>query len=176
MNLQFDLWEQLYLFQMECYKSTDLDVNKFHVLDYNFDRAYIYNTEQVSGELRLNLQPKNDPVGRTQYPVVNPTSIDILYSKEEQKYRFNQFWDITDDRGEFFNPTIPGFAERPIWLTEDNGYIMNLNPVNLNYNKSLFQRKKFRHYTNVVKMKRSTGGRRDIDRFRLINFEINISP
>ena len=89
---------------MECYKSTDLDVNKFHVLDYNFDRAYIYNTEQVSGELRLNLQPKNDPVGRTQYPVVNPTSIDILYSKEEQKYRFNQFWDITDDRGEFLNP------------------------------------------------------------------------
>ena len=164
-------------YQMECYKSTDLDVNKFHVLDYNFDRAYIYNTEQISGELRLNLQPKNDPVGRTQYPVVNPTSIDILYSKEEQKYRFNQFWDITDDRGEFFNPTIPGFAERPIWLTEDNGYIMNLNPVNLNYNKSLFQRKKFRHYTNVVKMKRSTGGRRDIGmRFRLINFKNQYSP
>ena len=118
-------------YQMECYKSTNMDVDKFHVLDYNFDRAYVYNTEQISGELRLNLQPKNDPVGRTQYPVVNPTSIDILYSKEEQKYRFNQFWDITDDRGEFFNPTIPGFAERPIWLTEDNGYIMNLNPVNL---------------------------------------------
>ena len=37
---------------MECYKSNDLDINKFHVLDYNFDRAYIYNTEQVSGEFK----------------------------------------------------------------------------------------------------------------------------
>lgn len=35
-------------------------------------------------------------------------------------------------------------VEELIWNTEDNGYIRNLNPVNLNYNKQDFQRKKFR--------------------------------
>ena len=161
-------------YQMECYKSTNMDVDKFHVLDYNFDRAYVYNTEQISGELRLNLQPKNDPVGRIQYPIINPTSIDILYSKEEQKYRFNQFWDITEDRGEFFNPTIPGFAERPIWLTEDNGYKMNLNAVNLNYNKPAFQRKRFRHYLNLIKLKRNVSGPVSM-RLRLLNAKNQLS-
>ena len=39
-------------------------------------------------------------------------------SNEEQKYRFNQFWDITDDRGEFTG------VERPIWITTLNGYII----------------------------------------------------
>jgi hypothetical protein len=71
-----------------------------------------------------------------------------LFSKEEQKYRFNQFWDITNDRGEY-----SGTEER-IWMTEDNGYIRTLNPVNLNYNKQEFQRKKFRHFNNRVILKR----------------------
>jgi len=162
-------------YQMECYKSDNLDIDKFHVLDYNFDRAYIYNTEQVSGELRLNLQSKNDPVANSQYPIINPTSIDILYSKEEQKYRFNQFWDITDNRGEFYDPSIPGFAQRPIWILENNGYVMNLNSVNLNYNKDEFQRKKFRHYTNIVKLRRNISGPISM-RLRLLNLKNQYSP
>jgi nucleoside-diphosphate-sugar epimerase len=28
------------------------------------------------------------------YPIVKSTNIDILLSKEENKYRFDQFWDI----------------------------------------------------------------------------------
>ncbi|BCV02244.1 MAG: hypothetical protein CM15mV51_0610 [uncultured marine virus] len=39
----------------------------------------------------------------------------ILYSKEEQKYRFNQFWDVTNDRGEFTN------SEQSIFITQLNG-------------------------------------------------------
>ena len=72
-------------------------------------------------------------------------NINILCSKVEQKYRFNQFWDITNDRGEFTN------AEQPIWNTRPNGYIKDLNNINLNYDKSPLQHKKFRHYfTNVI--------------------------
>jgi len=41
--------------------------------------------------------------------------------KEEQKYRFNQFWDVTRDRGEFSN------AEQEIFITRLNGYIRDLN-------------------------------------------------
>ena len=83
------------------------------------------------------------------YPKVQLDHIDIIFSKEEQQYRFNQFWDITNDRGEYSN------AEELIWNTEDNGYIRNLNPVNLNYNKQEFQRKKFRHFNNRVILKRT---------------------
>jgi hypothetical protein len=135
---------------LECYKYAPNCYDRFHVLDYNFDEAVIYNTEQVSGLLKLNLNPKQNPTAILQYPIINLASINILFSKEENKYRFNQFWDITADRGEYFNPTIPGFAQRPIWNTEANGYIRALNPANLNYNKAELQRKKFRHYTTVV--------------------------
>jgi hypothetical protein len=135
---------------LECYKYAPNCYDRFHVLDYNFDEAVIYNTEQVSGLLKLNLNPKQNPTAILQYPIINPASINILFSKEENKYRFNQFWDITADRGEYFDPAIPGFAQRPIWNTEANGYIRALNPANLNYNKAELQRKKFRHYTTVV--------------------------
>ena len=139
---------------LECYKYAPNCYDRFHVLDFNFDEAVIYNTEQVSGLLKLNLNPKKNPTAILQYPIINPASIDIIYSKEENKYRFNQFWDITADRGEYFNPSIPGFAQRPIWNTEANGYIRTLNPANLNYDKAELQRKKFRHYTTVVLFRR----------------------
>jgi len=143
-------------YQLECYiYDTENCYDRFHDLDFNFDEVVIYNTEQCSGLLRLNLSPKNNPVGIIEFPIINPTWIDILFSKEEQKYRINQFWDITQDRGEF-NPS----AERVIWNTEPNGYIRNLNPNNLNYNKAETQRKKFRHYTNTVLLRRRISGNR----------------
>ena len=142
-------------------------IDQFHVLDYNFDRAVIYNSEQVSGYLNLNIFPKNNITLSQTYPKYNPTSpsFDILFSKEENKYRFNQFWDITKDRGEFpigsnYPPTgavVPGttvlqgnYEQRPIWFTSPNGYTRTLNTTNLDYNKSETQRKKFRHYLNYL--------------------------
>ena len=125
----------------------------FQILDYNFDEAIIWNTEQTSGLLRLNLQSKNNGIANLAYPIINPGFIDILYAKEEQKIRFNQFWDITDDRGEF-NP----IAQRQIWNTQPNGYLKTLNPNNLNYNKLQTQRKKFRHYINYVLLRKRVSG------------------
>ena len=127
--------------------------DRLHVLDFNFDEAIVYNSEQCSGLLSLNLLPKNNAPEIVTYPRVNPTNIDILYSKEEQKYRFNQFWDVTDNRGEFDTD-----IERTIFITEPNGYVRNLNPANLNYNKEALQRKKFRHYKNTVLLRRKVSG------------------
>ena len=129
---------EVYKYDINCY-------DRFHILNANFDRAVVYNTEQVSGLLNLVLNPKNDPQLSVLYPIIQPTSIDIVFDKVEQKYRFNQFWDITDNRGEY-TPS----AQRMIWNTGSNGYIKTLNPSNLNYDKEEFQRKKFRHYTNTV--------------------------
>lgn len=154
---------------LECYRRRPGNcIDQFHVLDYNFDKAVVYNSEQVSGYLNLNIFPKNNVTLSQTYPKVNQSnlsSFDILFSKEENKYRFNQFWDITKDRSEFpigsdyppTGPVVPGttvlqgnYADRNIWFTESNGYKRTLNPTNLDYNKPELQRKKFRHYLNYL--------------------------
>lgn len=141
------------MYLMEAYVYANNCMDRHHMLDANFDEAVIYNSEQCSGLLRLNLYPKNDPAKANTYPIVKISQIDILYTKEEQKYRFNQFWDITKDRGEFTTS-----AEQVIWNTEANGYNRNLNPYNLDYNKDSFEHKKFRHYKHNVLLKKNISG------------------
>lgn len=151
-------------YQLECYKYAPNAFDRFHVLDFNFDEAVVYNTEQVSGLLKLNLQSRTNPFEVVSYPRIQASYIDILFSKVENRYRFNQFWDITADRGEY-NPN----AQRMIWNTEANGYIRVLNPANMNYNKQEFQRKKFRHYLNYVFLRKKVSG----DRKMLVVFTNN---
>ena len=142
--------------------------DKWHDLDYNFDEVIIHNTEQVSGKLVLSLTPKEQPIQALAYPIINATDINILYSKEEQKYRFNQFWDITNDRGEFST------AQQTIFNTQPNGYIRDLNINNLNYDKLETQRKKFRHYYNKMLLRKTKSeGRKMI--LRLNNFKFQTS-
>jgi hypothetical protein len=155
-------------YQMEAYQYKDNCHDKIHLLDFNFDRAVIYNSEQVSGMLNLVVSPKNDPYAVVSYPQVTPTAINILYSKEENKYRFNEFWDITTDRGEF-----SGVA-RNIWNTAPNGYIRTLNTINLNYNKDPHQHKKFRHYNNRLFLRRNISGSTRIN-LRITNGKTNYS-
>lgn len=142
--------------------------DRWHDLDFNFDRAIVYNTEQISGLLKLNLNPKEDPYAILNYPIVNLNDIDILYSKEEQNYRINQFWDITKDRGEF-----TGIQQRQ-FITNPDGYTRSLNDLNLNYQKEATQRKKFRHNTNKVIFQRINSGDRKM-LFKVNNFKLNIS-
>jgi hypothetical protein len=159
-------------YTLECYRrDSNSCIDQHHVLDYNFDEAVVYNSEQVSGYLNLNAYPKNDVNLSLQFPKLNSnlSSYDILFSKEEQKYRFNQFWDITKDRAEFpinsnYPPTgalIPGttiiqgnYASQNTWITAQNGYQKILNALNMNYAKPELQSKKFRHYINFLNLKR----------------------
>ena len=86
----------------------------------------------------------------------NPDSFTVakeILNKEENKYRFNQFWDITKNRGEF----PPGF-NLPMFNTEANGYIYPINPLYVNYNKPVLERKKFRHNANKVFLRRFVSG------------------
>jgi hypothetical protein len=168
---------------VEAYRYSKFNcVDQFHVLDANFNQAVVSNTEQVSGYLNLNIFPKNNITLSLEYPKLNQSnlsSFDILFSKEENKYRFNQFWDITKDRGEFpigsdYPPTgqlVPGttqllgnYADQVIWNTQPNGYIKTLNQNNLNYAKPELQRKRFRHYLNYLFLsKLATPQERDIN-------------
>jgi hypothetical protein len=188
---------------LEAYKRAANCVDQFHVLDYNFDTAIVYNSEQVSGYLKLNLFPKNNITLSLEYPKFNPAvpviisntvvgvpGFDILFSKEENKYRFNQFWDVTKDRGEFPNGAgyppqgtlVPGtttllgnYAEDIAWVTYPDGYRRQLNLTNLDYNKAQLQRKKFRHYLNFLTLRKEISG--DVNMIvKVINSKNQASP
>lgn len=150
-------------YQLEVYKYDVNCYDRYLFLDANFDEAVIYNSEQCSGLLKLNMTPNNDPWASNSYPIFNFSSVDILYSRVENKYRFNTFFDLTDDRGQFTT------AERMIWNTTPNGYVKNLNPLNLNYTKDTFERKKFRGYTSSVFLRRKISGNKKF----LLNFSVN---
>ena len=168
---------------LECYRTSKFNcVDQFQVLDENFSQAVVYNNEQVSGYLNLNVFPKNNVTLSLEYPKLNQSnlaSFDILFSKEENKYRFNQFWDITRDRGEFptgstyppLGPLVPGttvllgnYEQEVVWNTGPNGYTKTLNANNLNYAKPEMQRKKFRNYLNFLFLsKLATDKNKDIN-------------
>jgi hypothetical protein len=109
----------------------------------------VYNSEQTSGQLNLKLKSKSNPFAYLSYPNILPTgSTDILFSKEEQKYRFNQFNDITKDRGEFSG------AQNILTITSPNGYSWTVNPIAVDYYKPALQRKKFRHNVGKVLLRK----------------------
>tara|TARA_Y100000592_G_scaffold49149_1_gene77846 strand:+ start:1448 stop:8116 length:6669 start_codon:yes stop_codon:yes gene_type:complete len=163
-NLEYQL--ESYVYKGDMFNGCGDD--RWHDLDFNFDEAIVHNTEQVSGLLRINEEPKNDPLARLTYPQINLTDIDVVASKIEQKYRINQFWDITDDRGEFTN------AEQQIFFTQENGYIRDLNSTNLNYEKDPLQHKKFRHYYNKFLLRRRISNDRKM-LLKLNNTKLNLS-
>jgi hypothetical protein len=159
-------------YSLECFKYSTECVDKNHLLDYNFNEAILYNTEQISGVLKLNIASKNQISKVLNYPIINTNSIDIVFHKEEQKYRFNQFWDITNDRGEFS-------LNRPdVFITQPDGYHYIVNPTYVNYAKPPFERKKLRHNWHKVYLRR-TNIQDDLQPkmiFKLANNKQIISP
>lgn len=127
---------------LEVYKYKNFGRDKFHVLNENFDRLIVHNTEQMSPILNLTLGNPN-PEDNLSYPkrnTSNSISYDITFFKEENKYRVNQIWDSVRDRGEFSN------AEIHLFPTDESGYKNVVNPLAVDMNKPEEERKKFRHY------------------------------
>jgi hypothetical protein len=156
-------------YTLDVYKFYNEGRDAFHVLDENFDRAIIYNSEQISGLLRLSIKGKNAPLDVIQTPTFNGTSLDIFFSKEENKFRFNQFWDITNDRGEFTGTKLP------MWITKCSGYEREINPAYVDYNKPALEQKKFRHYGNKIILRKN----RSLDNkmvFKITNSKNTYSP
>lgn len=158
-------------YYLESYKYDSNCVTKHHVLDDNFTKAFIYTSEQHSGILNLNLGNKNKITQVLDYPKINIDSIDIVYHKEEQRIRFNQFWDITKNRAEFNSDYV---SDIEIF---ENGYRYNPNPSYLNYGKPLFERKKLRNsWFKVYLSKQVTTNEMNNFRFKLAISKLLNSP
>lgn len=156
---------------LEVYKYKNFGRDRFHVLNENFDGLIVKNTEQISPWLSLVLSP-SDPEARLEYPkkgTQNALSFDILYTKVENKYRVNQFWDSVKDRGEFSH------AENHLFPVDESGYKGIINPVAVDINKPEEERKKFRHYwTEFRLIKTKSGDKKFIT--KLMNIKKLISP
>jgi hypothetical protein len=139
---------------LEAYKYKNFGRDRFHVLNANFDKLIVRNTEQISCLLNLLKSPSN-PEDRVIYPKLSgkdSVSYDILFDKEENKYRVNQFWDSVRDRGEFTK------SEVHLFPTDESGYKQVINPVAIDLNKPEEQRKKFRHYYTKFRFIKSESG------------------
>jgi len=160
-----------YLLEVYNYSSDCRD--KFHNLYENFDQAIVYNSEQNSGLLRLNLHKINNPLALLAYPIIDPINgiIDIQYSKVENKYRFNQFWDITNNRGQ----DLPSPINIPMFNVDANGYVYPINPAYVDYAKKPIERKRFRHNVNRVFLRRVVSGNNKFI-FKISNQKLMQSP
>lgn len=151
---QIDIPRSLeYILEVYHYKNFGRD--RFHVHHENFSHLIVHNTEQISPLLALNYASSN-PELNILFPKkndINLVTFDILFSKEENKYRINQFWDMVKDRGEF------NLSENHIFPTDESGYKQVVNPQAIDMNKPEEQRKKFRHYWNKFRLIRSVSGK-----------------
>ncbi len=122
-------------YSLECFQYKNR-TDRYHVKDFNFDELTIYNTEQISGLIKLEKRPKQMI---SPFPIFSNNHIKAEFEKVEQKYRIDQFWDITKDR----NKSVP------LMVTQPNGYRKVINKVAVNYGKESL--KPFRHnYGNIV--------------------------
>jgi len=166
-------------YYMEAYKYYNNGKDMFHVLDENFDRAVIYNSEQVSPLLSLKIKDKNNPNQQLAYPIIGPINTEILTSKEENKYRFNTFYDITKDRQEFLPSavTVPGFmapgsgTSVPMFVTLPDGYHKTINPAYVDVLKKPLEHKKFRHFGNKIVLRKTASGDKKM-LLKLVNSKI----
>lgn len=155
---------------LEAYKYKNSGRDKFHVHHENFDRLIVHNTEQISPLLKLNYASAN-PEDNLDYPKrdsTTPVTYDVLFFKEENKYRVNQFWDTVKDRGEFTT------TEAHLFPTDESGYKNVVNPVAIDINKPEEQRKKFRHYFNKFRLTKTVSGSTKF-LFKLLNIKKLVS-
>jgi hypothetical protein len=107
-----------------------MDVRKYYskydytdVYGQGFNKAFIYNNYQNSGQLNLIHQNNNDLSQAINYPKHNLDSIDILQSETNGKWSFNYFYNIIKNEK----------AGLPIWKNDCNQIDKTLDNRLLDY-------------------------------------------
>ena len=79
---------------------------RIEVNDQWFNEAILYNNQQSSGLLILVPKPKNNLSAYNAYPIYNPYSKTITYTKSDNFYQYNTFWSLnkSSDQQLFLTP------------------------------------------------------------------------
>ena len=108
--------------------------NKIHTDNVWFNKAIVYNGQQCSGILNLVPKPKHNLKAYNSYPIYRNNSKDIIFTKSDNFYQFNTFWDIVKDK------TIPLFERKCDYLSVDKV----INQSNMDYSIKSFHKSPIR--------------------------------
>jgi hypothetical protein len=138
---------------LESYQYAPNGTDKFLNYDQSFDQVMIYNKEQNATLQNMFLKPWNDPYAALNYPNFSGPTRQVLYQKVENKYRLNDFYDYTKDRGQFFVT-----SNIPMISTNADGYTFNTNTAYFDLSKPWNQLKRMRFMgTRIFMRKRNLG-------------------
>ena len=88
-----------------------------------FNQAIVYNSQQNSGLLNLVAKPLNNLKAYNSYPIYNTDSKTIMYTKSDNFYQYNTFWNVQ------INSQLPAFNTTCESLSVDK----TLNQSNMDY-------------------------------------------
>ncbi len=102
--------------------------------DNYFNKTILYNDQQSSGILNLIPKPQNNLSAYLKYPKYNPDSKDILFSKRDNFYQYNTFWNVAKD------------SQVPLFLTscESLSIDKEVNQDNMDYGLRSFKKQTLR--------------------------------
>jgi len=95
-----------------------------------FTHAIVYNSQQNSGLLNLVAKPLNNLKAYNSYPIYNEDSKTIVYTKSDNFYQYNNFWNVQKDS------QYPAFNTSCESLSVDKV----LNNDNMNYGMLSFKK------------------------------------
>lgn len=99
------------------------DNTRIETNDKWFNQAIVYNSQQNSGLLNLVAKPLNNLKAYNSYPIYNTDSKTIMYTKSDNFYQYNTFWNVQ------INSQLPAFNTTCESLSVDK----TLNQSNMNY-------------------------------------------
>jgi hypothetical protein len=137
---------------LESYQYTPNTTDKFLNYDGSWDTIMLSNREQNSTIQNMTLKPWDNPYAALAYPqFIGPTR-NVLYQKVENKFRCNDFYDFTNDRGQFTLANVPMFT------TDPNGYTFSTTAGYMNLLKPWNQQKRFRYKGTSIFFRKSNLG------------------
>jgi hypothetical protein len=155
---------------LESYQYAPNGTDKFLNYDQSFDQVMIYNKEQNATLQNMFLKPWNDPYAALNYPNFSGPTRQVLYQKVENKYRLNDFYDYTKDRGQFFVT-----SNIPMISTNADGYTFNTNTAYFDLSKPWNQLKRMRYTGTRIFMRKTNLGKNSLT-IRYANTKNQYSP
>jgi len=107
---------------------------KIEVNDVYFNRAILYNGQQNSGILELVPKPKHNLNQYNQYPIYRVSSKVVLFTKSDNFYNFNNFYNVVK------NNSLPQFTTDCNSLSVDK----TIDNSNMDYSKRSFKKEPLR--------------------------------
>jgi hypothetical protein len=106
------------------------DNTRIETNDKWFNQAIVYNSQQNSGLLNLVAKPLNNLKAYNSYPIYNTDSKTIMYTKSDNFYQYNTFWNVQ------INSQLPAFKTTCESLSVDK----ILNQSNMDYGMLSFKK------------------------------------